>query len=120
MFTDYFVLTESDPITIQSPNYPQNYEPRAYEVYYVTTLKGYQAVVSFNDFLIDWKGFLSFGEGTDVNDHDSIFAVFDHHDVPMRVYITSSEFFIEFHGGPYGRSRGFEFEIYAIKQTGAI
>ncbi|XP_072166384.1 low-density lipoprotein receptor-related protein 12-like [Diadema setosum] len=115
--THYYTLEDSTFTTIQSPGYPSFYLPWAYEVYYVSAGSGYTVVAIFQDFLIDWKGFLSFGSGTDVNDHESVFAVFDHHDTPTTVFMPVNVFFVEFHGGPYGRSRGFQMELHALRAS---
>nr|XP_054772126.1 sortilin-related receptor-like [Lytechinus pictus] len=115
--THHYELTNAETLTIRSPNYPSNAPPGSYQLYYVTVSVGHRAVITFNHFLVDWKGFLSLGTGSDVNDHGAIFAVFSHHDRPMTMYVPSSSrvFFMEFHGGPYGRSNGFEASIISIR-----
>nr|XP_054760730.1 uncharacterized protein LOC129267001 [Lytechinus pictus] len=104
--------------TILSTNYPNPYPPRDYLVYIISAPDDYVVRVIFNDFSIDWKGFLAFGHGSDYHDHDQAFAVYNHHDKnPVNFYTPTNQFYIVFHGGPYGQSTGYNISMIPIEKT---
>ncbi|XP_063959865.1 low-density lipoprotein receptor-related protein 2-like [Lytechinus pictus] len=104
--------------TILSTNYPNPYPPRDYLVSIISAPDDYVVRVIFNDFSIDWKGFLAFGHGSDYHDHDQAFAVYNHHDKnPVNFYTPTNQFYIVFHGGPYGQSTGYNISMIPIEKT---
>ncbi|XP_063959873.1 uncharacterized protein LOC129266996 isoform X2 [Lytechinus pictus] len=104
--------------TISSTNYPNPYPPKDYLVYIITAPDDYVVRVIFNDFSIDWKGFLAFGHGSDYHDHDQAFAVYNHHDKnPVNFYTPTNQFYIVFHGGPYGQSTGYNISMIPIEKA---
>ncbi|XP_071505175.1 uncharacterized protein [Diadema antillarum] len=105
---------ETQIITIQSPNYPNNYDARSYVVYLLQGPQDYRFIVRFNEYDVDWKGFLTFGSTLDYDDHDNAFSVYNHHAEPNMLYTPTNTFYIQFYGGPYGRSRGFQLTVQAV------
>ncbi|XP_072165897.1 uncharacterized protein [Diadema setosum] len=105
---------ETQIITIQSPNYPNNYDARSYIVYLLQGPQDYRFIVRFDEYDVDWKGFLTFGSTLDYDDHDNAFSVYNHHDEPNMLYTPTNTFYIQFYGGPYGRSRGFQLTVQAV------
>ena len=101
----------TSPVTILSPNYPDNYDNNLLCLWQFSALSGKEVVVRFLEYNVaDVRDVITIGAGTEPNGLKT--AEFSKRTkMPGEILVQSADIWMTFRTGNYGTSKGFKIEV---------